>query len=150
MKKMILSLAIVFTTISAFAGSASRGEDNVNQKVLNAFKNEFAAATQVEWTTADDHYKAEFIYNDKYVFAYYNLDGELLGLTRYISSADLPIHLQMNLKKKYSHYWISDLFEVAKSEVTSYYITIENADTRIVLRSTGGSDWSVFKTVKKA
>jgi len=145
MKKMILSLAIVFTTLSVFAS-----EENVDQKVLNAFKKEFTTATQVTWTVTGDYYKAEFIYNDKYVFAYYNLDGELLGLTRYISSADLPIHLQMNLKKKYSHYWISDLFEVAKSEATSYYITIENADTRIVLKSTGGSDWSVFKTVKKA
>jgi len=145
MKKMILSLAIAFTTLSAFAS-----EENVNQKVLNAFKNEFTTATQVTWTVTEDYYKAEFMYNDKYVFAYYNMDGELLGLTRYISPVDLPIHLQMNLKKKYSSYWISDLFEVAKNDATSYYITIENADSKIVLKSAGGSDWSIFKTVKKA
>ncbi|NOT52535.1 MAG: hypothetical protein HOP10_14795 [Chitinophagaceae bacterium] len=145
MKKMILSLAIAFTTLSAFAG-----EENVNQKVLNAFRNEFTNASQVEWTVSDDYYKASFIYNDNYVFAYYNTDGELLGMTRYISTTDLPIHLQMNLKKKYNSYWVSDLFEVAKNDVTSYYITVENADTRIVLKSTGGSEWSVFKTAKKA
>lgn len=146
MKKMILSLAIAFTTLSAFAA----GEDNVNQKVLNAFKSDFINASEVEWTVANDYYKASFVYNDKYVFAYYSSDGELLGMTRYISSTDLPIHLQMNLKKKYSNYWVSDLFEVAKSDATSYYLTIENADTQIVLKSTGGSDWSVFKTAKKA
>lgn len=145
MKKMILSLAIAFTTLSAFAG-----EENVNQKVLNAFRNEFTNASQVEWTVSDDYYKASFIYNDNYVFAYYNTDGELLGMTRYISTTDLPIHLQMNLKKKYNSYWVSDLFEVAKNDVTSYYITVENADTRIVLKSTGGSEWSVFITAKKA
>ncbi len=149
MKKMILSLAIVFTTLSSFAG-IKHGEENVNQKVLNAFKNDFVAASQVNWTSGEDFYKAEFIYNDKYVFAYYNLDGDLLGLTRYISTTDLPIHLQMNLKKKYSSYWISDLFEVAKNDATSYYVTIENSDTKIVLKSTGGSDWAVYKTVKKA
>src|SRR5690349_15838401 len=121
MKKMILSLAIVFTTLSAFAGNA-HGEENVDQKVLNAFKNDFISATQVSWTISNDYYKAEFMYNDKYVFAYYNTDGELLGMTRYISPVDLPIHLQMNLKKKYNNYWISDLFEVAKNDATSYYI----------------------------
>jgi len=146
MKKMILSLAIAFTTLTAFAGN----EDNVNQKVLNAFKNDFTAVSQVEWTMTDDYYKASFIYNDNYVYAYYSTEGELLGLTRNISPVDLPVHLQMNLKKKYSNYWISDLFEVAKNDATYYYVTLENADSKVVLKSTGGSDWSVFKTVKKA
>jgi len=146
MQKMILSLAITFTTLTAFAGN----EDNVNQKVLNAFKNDFTAVSQVEWTMTDDYYKASFIYNDNYVYAYYSTEGELLGLTRNISPVDLPVHLQMNLKKKYSNYWISDLFEVAKNDATYYYVTLENADSKVVLKSTGGSDWSVFKTVKKA
>lgn len=146
MKKMILSLAIAFTAFTAFAA-----DENVDQKVLTAFKNEFTAAREVKWTVTDNYYKAEFLYNDKYVYAYYSVDGELLGLTRYISPTDLPISLQMSLKKKYGgDYWVSDLFEVAKNDATSYYITLENADSSIVLKSTGGNEWSVFKTVKKA
>ena len=146
MKKMILSLAIALTTLGALAA----GEENVNQKVLDAFKNEFNTVREAEWTTGADYYRAAFVYNEKYVFAYYSTEGELLGITRYISQTDLPMNLQINLKKKYSNYWISDLFEVAKYETTSYYITVEDADTKIVLKSTGGSDWSVFKSVKKA
>lgn len=146
MKKMILSLAIAFSTLSAFAA----GEEAVNQKVLNAFQKEFATAKQVEWTASGDHYRVSFLYNENYVFAYYDLEGELLGMTRYISPSALPISLQMSLKKKYSDYWVSDLFEVAKNDATTYYTTVENADSKIVLKSTGGSEWSVFKTVKKA
>lgn len=146
MKKMILSLAIALTTLSAFAA----GEENVNQKVLDAFKNEFNTVREVEWAAGADYYRAAFVYNEKYVFAYYSTEGDLLGITRYISPADLPMNLQISLKKKYNSYWISDLFEVAKNETTSYYITVGDADTKIVLKSTGGSDWSVFKTVKKA
>ena len=146
MKKMILSLAIAFTTLGAFAA----GEENVNQKVLDAFKNEFNTVREAEWTAGADYYRAAFVYNEKYVFAYYSTEGDLLGITRYISPVDLPMNLQINLKKKYGNHWISDLFEVAKSETTSYYITVEDADTKIVLKSTGGNDWSVFKTVKKA
>lgn len=47
-------------------------------------------------------------------------------------------------------YWVSDLFEVAKNGTTSYYITLENADTKLVLQSTGGSNWSEFKKEKKS
>jgi CRISPR/Cas system-associated exonuclease Cas4 (RecB family) len=145
MKKMILTLAIAISSLAAFAG-----EENVSKKVLDAFKTEFKTVKDVEWTAGSDYYKASFMYNEKYVFAYYNMDGDLLGLTRYISPVDLPLNLQIGLKNKGNDYWISDLFEVAKNETTSYYITLENADTKTVLKSTGGSDWQVFKTVKKS
>jgi hypothetical protein len=145
MKKMILTLAIAISSFAAFAG-----EENVSKKVLDAFKTEFKAVKDVEWTAESDYYKASFVYNDKHLFAYYNTDGDLLGLTRYISPVDLPLNLQISLNKKSNGYWISDLFEVAKNGTTSYYITLENADSKMVLRSVGGSDWEEFKTVKKS
>ena len=145
MKKIILTLAIAVSTLSAFAG-----EDNVSPKVLDAFKTEFTTAKEVEWTAGSNYYKATFTYNGKHVFAFYNTDGELLGLTRYLSPVDLPIGLQTNLKKNYSKYWVSDLFEVAKNNGTSYYITLENADTKIVLNAADGNDWSVYQKSRKA
>jgi hypothetical protein len=145
MKKMIITLAIAVSTLSAFAG-----EESVNPKVLNAFKTQFKTVKQVEWTAGTDFYKATFVYNDKHVFAYYNTDGELLGLTRYVSPLDLSLNLQINLKNNYANYWISDLFEVAKNEGTFYYVTLENADTKIVLKATDGNSWSVHQKIKKS
>jgi len=145
MKKMILTLAIAVISLSAFAR-----EENVSKKVLDAFKTEFTTVKDVEWTVGSDYYKASFIYNEKHVFAYYSLDGDLLALTRYISPADLPMSLQISQKKNSVGYWVSDLFEVAKNATTVYYLTLENADSKKVLKSTGGSDWEVFKTVKKS
>lgn len=145
MKKMILTLAIAVSSLVAFAR-----EVNVSKKVLDAFKTEFNTAKEVEWTAGSDYYQAGFKYNEKYVFAYYSLDGELLGLTRYISPVDLPLSLQIDLKKKGNGYWVSDLFEVAKNGTTSYYLTLDNADSKKVLKSTGGDDWEIFKTVKKS
>ena len=141
---MILTLAIAISSLAVFAG-----EENVSKKVLDAFKTEFATAKEVEWTISNDYYKASFVYNDKFVFAFYNLDGDLLGLTRYISTTELPLNLQIDLKKNNKGYWVSDLFEVAKHGTAYYYITLENADTKMILQSTGGSNWEVFKTVKK-
>jgi hypothetical protein len=145
MKKMILTLAIAISSLAVFAGEAE-----VNRKVLNAFKTEFATATEVRWAISSDYYTASFIYNEKYVFAFYDLDGGLLGVTRYMSTAELPLNLQMDLKKNINGYWVSDLFEVAKNGTTSYYITLENANTKLILKSTGGSDWSEYKSAKKS
>lgn len=144
MKKMILTLAIVVSTLSVFATDA-----NVNQQVLDAFKTEFSTAKEVEWSVTANYYKATFNYNGKYVFAYYNETGELLGLTRYISPSDLPLSLQNNLKKNYENFWVSDLFEASKNESTNYYITLENADTKIVLKSSGNK-WESFSKIKKS
>ncbi len=144
MKKMILTLVIAVTTLSAFAK-----DENVNKKVLDAFKTEFSTAKEVEWSVGTDYYKATFNYNGKYVFAFYNEDGELLGLTRYLSPSDLPLLLQNNLKKNYEGYWVSDLFEASKDDATNYYITLENADTKIILKS-GENGWDTYSKIKKS
>jgi hypothetical protein len=155
MKKMILTLAVAFTAFSAFAGSAiskpkaADVEEEVSQKVINAFKSEFSNAGDVSWTASTEYYKAAFTYNGKHVFAYYNTEGELLALTRYLSSEDLPLNLISPLKKKYSEYWISDLFEVAKTESTVYFVTLENADTKLILKASGNG-WVVHQKEKKA
>ena len=145
MNKMILTLGLTLCMSFAFAG-----EENVSPEVLNSFNNEFSTAKEVEWTVGSNYYKATFIFNGNHVFAFYNTEGELLGLTRYISSLDLPIGLQKDLKKSYSACWISDLFEVANNEGTSYYITLENAEKKIVLRSAGSNNWTTFKKISKA
>jgi hypothetical protein len=144
MKKIIMTLAIALGSFGAFAA-----DENVNKKVLDAFHNDFAAVAQVEWTAGNNYYRAAFIYNNKHVFVYYNTEGEMLGMTRYISSMDLPMSLQSSLKNNYGAYWISDLFEVAKHETTTYYLTVENADSKVILKSAGGGDWETYKTSKK-
>lgn len=144
MKKMILVLAILVSTVSAFAS-----EVNVNEKVQNAFKSEFTNASEVAWFQGDTYFRATFNYKGVYLFAFYNDEGELLALSRYISPTILPFILQNNLKKNYEGYWVSDLFEASKNGDTCYYITIENADTKIVLKSAGNS-WNVYSKHKKS
>jgi hypothetical protein len=53
------------------------------------------------------------------------------------------------LKRDYSGYWISDLFEIASDDQTSYYVTLENMDKTIVLKSAGTSLWNVYTKIKK-
>ena len=143
MKKILLSMALVMTL-----GIATVFANDVNSKVLEAFKSQFPTATQAEWSTGSEYSKVDFIYNNNYVSAYYSLDGEFLATLRHISSVNLPMMLQTSLKNDYSKFWISDLYEVAKNDGSSYYVTIENADQKIVLKSSG-STWTIHKKTGK-
>ena len=144
MKKIFIMLAIALTTLTAFAN-----DNNVNSTVLTAFNKEFAGVKDVQWTSTNDFYRAEFVYNGQNVNAFYKLDGELLAITRNITSLELPINLQTNLKNNYSNYWITDLFEVSSTEGTSYYITMQKADSKVVLKSDGSGKWGMFKKMSK-
>ena len=147
MKKIMMILALVLTVSTTFAFT---GEEAVSKRALNSFKSEFAGATDAAWTTGSNYYKVAFTMSDQKLFAFYNTDGEFVAVSRYISSFQLPLKLQGSLKKSYGNYWISDLFEMSASDETGYYVTLENADTRIVLKSIDGNDWSVYQKSKKA
>jgi len=144
MKKIIIMLAVAISSLTAFAS-----EETVSSIVLNAFNKEFSGAKDVQWTVTNDYYKAEFVYNGQKVNAFYKSSGEMMALTRNITSVQLPINLQTSLKNNYNNYWISDLFEISNDEGTSYYITVEKAEARLVLKSDGAGKWDVFKKMAK-
>ncbi|HUR11872.1 MAG TPA: hypothetical protein VM012_10910 [Flavitalea sp.] len=147
MKKRILTLALMLSiSLSSIFANTREG---VNEKVMNTFKTEFANARDVKWESSKDFVKATFILNEQVLFAYYSLDGEQIAVSRNIVSSQLPINLLADLKKNYSEFWISDLFEIATKTDTGYYVTIENGDFTIVLKSNGGSGWNVYKKDRK-
>jgi hypothetical protein len=142
MKKIILTLAIAVSSLFAFAG-------DVNENALNAFNTEFANAKEVRWNETNGVYKVSFVHNNQYVSAFYTTEGELMGVARNISSLDLPKTLQNKLKIDYADFWISGLSEVSAGDDTDYYITMENADAKVILKS-NGKKWNVVKKITKA
>lgn len=146
MKRILVTLTVVLSLISM---SSFANEEKVNSRVLESFKSNFKTATEVDWTVSENFYKADFSLNGQYVAAFYDESGQLVALTRNISSTQLPISLQTNLKKDHEGYWISDLFEVANEQGTTYYVTLENGDTKLVLKS-AGSNWTSFQKQRKS
>lgn len=141
---MLMMLVAVGT--SAFA----KDEETVNQQVLNSFKQEFAGAKDVIWQTNREYIKATFTLNEQVMFAFYSQSGELMAITRNISSDKLPISLLTSLKKNYNDFWITDLFEMVADGNGTYYITLQNADVEVVLKADEFGGWSMFKKTKKS
>jgi hypothetical protein len=89
-----------------------------------------------------------FKMDDMIMFAYYSGNGELLAVTRNIVSSQLPMSLQRTLKNSCKGYWITELFELSGDNENCYYVSLENADNKIALRS-NGDRWEVYSSSKK-
>ena|ERR1700761_7644848 len=66
-----------------------------------------------------------------------------------ILSSELPAALQAGIKKDYKDYWITALSEEQRGKHSDYYMTVENADQVMELRSTDGTSWEVTSTSVK-
>lgn len=142
MKKLMISLAMIVTLMtSAFANN-----EKVRSEILKSFNSKFSGAQEVTWITGKNFYKASFNYHGTWMIAYYNKTSELMGVTRNISSRQLPLYLQNSLRNKYSNFWLTQLFEYSNKEGFWYYVTLENAKKTIVLKSSNGMDWEMYQS----
>jgi hypothetical protein len=140
MKKTILSASFVLALFTSFAFSA---ENPVDGKILAAFHKEFKTANEINWRKVNGYDAVSFHIQNKYLTAYYEETGELKAVTRNLLSEQLPINLQNALKDGFSHFWITELFEMASHGETAYYISLENGDQKVTLKSSNSIDWSV-------
>ena len=144
--KLLMWTVILMCSFSTtFAGTIT----GVDEKIVNNFKKDFSSAEEVQWEKGVNFAKATFKLSGLVMFAYYSEEGSLLAVTRNITTSQLPIGLMTQVKKNYSGYWISDLFEIAINGETSYYITLQNGDYSLVMKSNGNASWEVFKKERK-
>jgi hypothetical protein len=144
--KQILSLSIALFLI--VSSSFANGPE-VSKPVLYAFQQSFAAAREVSWTEGAAFYKATFLHQGKTVTAFYSLEGELMAVTRNLSTEELPAGLRLSLKSETGRGWISELFLVSKLGSATYYAVVENGTSKVVLQSRGAKKWSVYQTEEK-
>jgi hypothetical protein len=145
------SLFILLTVMSSFFAQAANNNNNddVAPAAIKAFSRTFSNASEVSWTASENLYKVSFQVAGQYASAYYNNAGSLVVVTRNISPLQLPVVLLANVKKDYAQQWISDLVEVSDETGTFYYITLEDAGQRIILKSDGPANWTRYQKFEK-
>ncbi|MBA2330558.1 MAG: hypothetical protein H0V91_13180 [Flavisolibacter sp.] len=143
-------LLIILTVISSFFTKDSAAtECIIDCKVLQSFESQFTNAKEVDWSITSNIYKAQFALDGQYINAFFSADGELVAMTKNVSVNQLPLMLQTELKKQTAKYWITELFELSNEEGTSYYVTLENADEKVVLHSVSNKNWNKYKKTSK-
>jgi hypothetical protein len=143
MKRLFIALALMASTI--FTTSYAAGNNNASPLVMQAFQSTFHNAKNVSWEKVGVLNKATFTVGDQYHSAFFNNDGDLIAQTQNLLSTKLPKSLQASLKKEIAGRWVTDLFVVSIEGHDTYYVTLENADTKVMLKSAGAKKWSVYQ-----
>ena len=149
LRRTAITMALFLTLgISYGFTSPSVEPARSNDEISIAFSKSFRNAQIISKESHKTYTKLTFRMNDMIMFAYYSENGELLAVTRNILSSQLPVNLLVSLRTDYSNYWISDLFELSGDSQDCYYVTVENADVKVTLRS-AGEEWEVFSSTRK-
>ena len=147
MKTRITTLlaALMLISIVTFASDSTKPSEQLQKE----FSREFAEATDVQWESVANYYKASFIENGQYLVAYFDESNQLESVSRNISTNMLPLILQKDLKDKLSEsLWITDCFELLKENGTEYFVVLENADQKTIYQA-DEFGWNVYKRTEK-
>ncbi len=143
-KIVILTALVILAVATTFAN-----DNEIGKNALSTFSETFTKATNVKWERNSHYYAASFQMNGQSLTALLSENGDMIAVSRNILSTEMPLHLQTTLARDYSAYWISDLVEYAVGSETRYYVTVEDADKKIVLESVNTYDWTLVKKIVK-
>lgn len=153
-KKTTLMLALLLTVTTSFSfanriDSLAPITDGITSQISESFHQDFKNARFINSEVYSNFTKLTFSMNDMVLFAFYAENGKLLAIVRNILSSQLPLNLMIDLKKNYSDFWITELFEINSDGQNGYYVSLENADTKLVLRSNSDNTWEVYQQTEK-
>jgi len=147
-KKAAVTMVLLLTLSASFAFSGTNDINDVNNEIRTSFKKDFRNAQLLSTESHKAFTRLNFKMDGLIMSAFYSEGGELLAVTHNILSTQLPINLMISLKNNYNSYWITELFEFTGDNDSCYYVSLENADSKVTLRS-NGDQWEVYSSVKK-
>lgn len=145
MKQFLLAITI---SISSFFMTASANDKEASPLAISTFENSFPNASDIMWKEVGDFYQATFTLDGQMLSAYFSEAGDFIAVTKNISFFDLPLALQLNLKKDNGS-WIRDIVSANTASGASYYIQIENANSTMIYKSFNNKKWVLQKTLEK-
>ncbi|MDB5126693.1 hypothetical protein [Mucilaginibacter sp.] len=158
MKKVFISTAIaILFAANVFAvnkvSTKEEGKDNVSYAVSAKFNSDFIGAENVTWKVSSKFQKATFTIDGVKKSAFYNLRGELIGVTENVQFKALPEKARKTIAEKYEGYFAN---EVIKYEVgddnsfdsTVYFVDLKNSKEEVLVRVTPSAGVYFFQQVK--
>ena len=158
MKKIFLTLATVgILATSAFAkidGGKKAETVTVSFSVQAEFDEQFGNAANVVWAITPNCQKATFVQDNVKKTAFYNLQGEYLGVTQDVDYNSLAVKAQKTIAAKYAGYNVGEVIKLQTNDSSSnfdqtvYFVDLKKDNAEILVRVTSSSDVYYFQTVK--
>lgn len=159
MKKIFVTLAIaasLFTTNIYAATSAIKtddGTENVTYAAISKFNSDYARAENVSWKVSTTFQKVTFTLDDVKMSAFYNLRGELIGVTQNVQFKALPEKARKEIAAKYEGYFAKEVIQLETGDDNSfdstvYFVDLSKDDKEVLVRVTPAAGVYFFKTIK--
>lgn len=146
MKKLfIAALFVVAAGTSAFAADVTK----VNYKVKSNFESRFTGAKNVVWSATDAYLKASFSIADENVEAFFDGEGDIIGLSRKVDLQKLPLNAIQKIKKEYASYKVSEAIEFDRDGDKAYFLSLEDGTKKQILEVSLYGAVSKFKGFEK-
>ncbi len=114
------------------------------QQRFISFNTSYPKAQEIKWSKIDSYEKVNFKMDGQEQTAFFTQDGEWIATTRNISLEQLPKALKENLKNEMNDFWITDLIIMSTGSGDTYYVQLENADSKLIKQSVSGKRWTSF------
>jgi hypothetical protein len=146
MKKTILIGALILSTAwASFAGDGT----GPGKKFTSSFNKVFSGAKEVSWQKNQDYVIATFYIQGQVMTAYYTKDAALAAVSHNMLSDQLPACLLTSLKMNLNDHWVTSLYQEVKDGSSHYYVTLENAEEMVVLKSLNNAHWVIENRTEK-
>jgi len=134
-----------------YAIKTVRPSDGPSFKGSEHFAQRFPQATNVDYKVKGQFTEVNFIWNGLRLQAYYDASGNPVATSRYIEFNNLPLSVQMNLKKEYPALAVTEAVEFtdASDDGLSYYVTAVGPKVSYLLHVSTSGTISVFKKMKQ-
>ena len=142
MKKIVLLAitSLIMSTVFAY---------DPNSKVLKAFSETFATAQNIKWQEFDDHYSVSFLYSGIQSKLNYDLEGNILGSTRYYDPAALPMNIFTKLKRENPNRELFGVTEITVGDDMVYFVKMQDAKYWITLKVDPSGNSQVYEKYRK-
>ncbi len=121
----------------------------ISQAIKNSFEKEFPRAEYVRWEKSGDLYRAIFNYEGQRLSSYFEDNGDLYSVTRYVIFNSLPINVIRNINQQFPDAVIDEaILEVAKSDGTSYLMTIKSKKGTFIIEADPAGSVNIVKKQK--
>ena len=159
MKKIFLTIAIAASLLTANTYAATTttkvevGTENVSYAAITKFNNDYPSAANVSWKVSTTFQKVTFTLDDVKMSAFYNLRGELIGVTQNVQFKALPEKARKEIAAKYEGYFAKEVIQLETGDDSSfdntvYFVDLSKDDKEVLIRVTPGAGVYFFKTIK--
>jgi len=149
MKHLSIAVILFLSVIGSTKANPITGTDELKFMGAENFRHEFPQATGVNYKVKGQYTEVSFIWNGLELQAFYDMEGNPMATTRTINKDNLPLGVQLAVKKQYSEGVVTNVIEYTNvGEGLSYYLTLASPKATYVLHVSTGGEISVFKKMK--